>query len=351
MNPASAFARLQRMPQRFSFDAGVRLVQHATGHADPAEAARFRSHPSMSFATADISAVQTAEDGPVRIVAPLIGLTGATGVLPRYYTEMLAETLRDRSRAMHDFLDMLSTRIVGHFARAGSKYRLNRTVENGRLAAKDPHRPPGMPADPVATMLLAFTGYATNHLRERLPAGTDPLLHYSGLLAMRPRSADRLAALVSDWLGRRVDVEQFVGQWLPLPPDQRTRMAVGRRPGQFTQLGRDAAIGVRAWDMHASVVLRIGPLDLKAFIALLPDRPALRRLVSLVRAYLGIETGFAVNLVLARDEVPECRLGVGNPAPRLGWTTWLPAPGLGRQTDAREALFEADVVEAAERGH
>jgi type VI secretion system protein ImpH len=349
MNPASAFAGLLRKPQRFRFDAGVRLLQHATGNADPAEAVRFRSVAGLSYAAADLTQVQEPKGGTALVSTPMMGLTGATGVLPRYYTEVLGQTLRDRSKSMHEFLDMLSTRLVGHFARAGIKYRLNRAVETGRLAARDPNRAPGQPDDAVAMMLLAFTGYGTTHLRERLAVGTAPLLHYAGLMGMRPRSADRLAALVSDWLGRTVEVEQFAGMWLELPVDQRTRLAVGRRAGQFTRLGVDAAIGVRAWDVQARVILRIGPLDLASFAALLPDRTALRRLVSLVRAYLGLETGFAVNLVLARDAVPALVLGGGDPAPRLGWTTWLPAPGLGRQADAREALFEANLVEKAEQ--
>ena len=39
---------------------------------------------------------------------------------------------------------------------------------------------------------------------------------------MRPRSADRLGALTSDWLGMKVEIVEFAGAWLSLPPDQRT---------------------------------------------------------------------------------------------------------------------------------
>ncbi|MBN8890237.1 MAG: hypothetical protein ABS99_04525 [Acetobacteraceae bacterium SCN 69-10] len=348
MTPGSALARLMKEPQRFRFDAGVRLLMQAAGTPDPAEAVRFRSVPGLGFPGADITAMQPGEEGqPPRLVTPVMGLTGTTGVLPRYYTEILGQTLRDRSRAMHDFVDMLSHRMVAHFARAGVKYRLARAVETARLAPPDAARADALPPDPVATMLLSLTGYGTGHLRGRLAAGTDPLLHYAGLLTMRPRSADRLAALVSDWLGRPVEVVQFAGAWLTLEPDQQTSMPLGRRAGQFNQLGVNAAIGTRAWDVQARVVLRVGPLDRASFAALLPDRPALRRLVSLVRAFLGFETGFAVNPVLAASAVPEMQLG-GADGPQLGWNTWLPAPGLGRRRDAGEAVFEAETVEAGD---
>ena len=135
------------------------------------------------------------------------------------------------------------------------------------------------------------------------------------------------AALVSDWLGMRVEVVEFAGAWLSLPPDQRTRLSAN---GAWCRLGVDAAAGVRAWDPQARIILRIGPLDLKGFQLLLPDRVALHRLVSLVRAYLGFELGFAINPVLAAREVPPLLLtAAADPPPRLGWNTWIPGAGQG----------------------
>jgi type VI secretion system protein ImpH len=88
-------------------------------------------------------------------------------------------------------------------------------------------------------------------------------------------------------------------------------------------------------------------------MTLLPDSSGLQRLVSLIRAYLGYEIGFAVNPILMRSEIPPLRLGAeSGPVPRLGWNTWMPlsapaVPGVIRR-DADEALFEAEIVEAEE---
>ena len=71
--------------------------------------------------------------------------------------------------------------------------------------------------------------------------------------------------------------------------------------GAWNQLGVDAAIGIQSWDPQARIVLRIGPLDRAGFEALMPNGQVHRRLVSLVRAFLGLETGFAINPVLARE--------------------------------------------------
>lgn len=346
-------AELLAEPRRFRFDAAVRILADVAKTTDPAEAARFRSAPGMAYPAAEVVAVAPSANGhPPELTTPAIGLTGAAGVLPRLYTDVLTGTLRGRSPALHDFLDLLANRIVAMFAGAGIKYRLNRTAETAASAGHPDE-------DRVAEALLAFTGFATPHLVPRLAVGPEPLLHYSGFFAGRPRSAERLAALVSDWLGRKVEIVQFAGAWLPLPQDQQTSMPHGRWPGAWNRLGVDAVIGVRAWDPQARIILRIGPLDYRSFAALLPDHTGLQRLVSLVRAFLGYETGFAVNPVLMGSEVPPLQLDpAADPAPRLGWNTWVPAPkapvgGIARR-DADEAMFEAEIVEAEElsgRGH
>ena len=351
----SALARLLARPQRYRFDAAVRVLMHAANTADPAEAVRFRAPLGTAYPGAEIGALRQRANGQPLLTTPVMGLTGPTGVLPRHYGEMVHATVRNRSAALQDFLEMLAQRLVAQFARAGMKYRPHRAAEAENLARRTAGGTDGATSrddtkrgDPVAQALMAFIGYGTPHLASRLAAGASPLLHYAGLLSMRPRSADRLAAMLSDWLGRKVEVRQFVGDWLSLPPEQRTRMPKGREAGAFNRLGVDAAIGVRAWDVQARVVLRVGPLDEAGFAALLPDRDLLRRLVSLTRAFLGFETGFSVNPVVAASSVPALRLGdhPGGAPARLGWNTWIPATT--QRGDAADAIFTAEAVEAEE---
>jgi type VI secretion system protein ImpH len=78
----------------------------------------------------------------------------------------------------------------------------------------------------------------------------------------------------------------------------------------------------------------------------LPDRPALRKLVSLIRAFLGFQTGFAINPVLAAGAVPALQLDHGRETqPRLGWNTWLPMASQ-RRRDAADAVFTAEMAES-----
>lgn len=345
--PRSAWTRLQAEPRRFTFDAAVRLLTFHRRQPDPAEATRFTAVAGSAYSGAEVTEVRSdAKDSAPRVTVGLIGLTGPVGVLPRQYSDAVVADQRTRSFSLTDFLDVVSHRMIAAFAAAGAKYRPHRAADSGLLAS------PQQPADPVADALLALTGYATPHLANRLLAGPAALRHYAGFFSAHPRSTDRLEALASDWLGRPVKVNQFAGAWMALPVDQRTRLPTGVSLGAFSRLGIDAAAGVRAWDQQARIVLKIGPLDLPYFERLLPNSPLLRELVSLVRAFVGFEVGFAINPVLARTAVPPLALsppdatGAAGAGPLLGWNTWLPASAaLPRRTDADDAVFEGEVVE------
>lgn len=343
MTARSPLERLAKEPERFSFDAAVRLLCTDRGTADPAHAAQFHAPHGLSYPPADVVRFDPAPSGtPASLTVGLIGLTGPSGVLPRHYSEAVIQQVRNRARSLPAFLDVLAQRLIAHFAEAGAKYREHRDADAALLDGQDGE-------GRITAVLLALAGHGTPHLVDRIAAGVEPVIHYAGLFATRPRSAERLQALVSDWLGQPVEVIQFAGAWLALPPDQRTRLPVGIGTGHFARLGVDATIGVRAWDPSARVVLRLGPMPSAAFDALLPDQEALARLVSLVRAFLGLETGFAVNPVVEAAEVPVLRLDAGaEPPPRLGWNTWLPAAA--RRTHGTEAVFEAEVVELSHLG-
>jgi type VI secretion system protein ImpH len=325
-------AALLAQPNRFGFDAVLRVLMHARRTQDPAQAAQFRTAPARALPTGEVTSVVHTEVGrKPRVTVAMIGLIGTGGVLPRLYENLAAASLRRGSAALHDFVDLLSHRMVAFFGQAGIKYRLHRSAETASL---------GTAPDPIGRAVLALTGHGTANLVERLEAGADPLLHYAGLFATRPRSADRLAALVSDWLGQPVEVRQFAGSWLPLPREQRTTLPGPGLGGSWNRLGDGAVLGIQSWDPHARIVLRIGPLHRAAFEALLPDQLGHHRLVSLVQAFLGLETGFAINPVLAATALSPLALDRLRPG-RLGWNTWISRPGAVRGADAPDARFEA----------
>jgi type VI secretion system protein ImpH len=339
----SVLARLLREPRRFRFDAMVRVLMRAARKGDPSAAIRFRTPPGLAFPAADVLDVR---DGGQRrdVTIGLMGLTGPSGVLPRYYSEIVSQTLRGGSTALHGFLDLLGERFVGFLALAAIKYRPAREADTALLrVSPEPDR--------ISQVLLSLTGYGTPNTAERFVGGAEPLLHYAGLFAMRPRSAERLGAMLSDWLGMKIEIIEFAGAWLRLPEDQQSRIGA---TGRFCELGVNASVGVRAWSPEARMLLRVGPLSHDAFQEMLPNRETLQRFVALVRAFVGPELGFAVNPVLGApavfrsDEAGALRLSASAAVPpRLGWNSWLPVDrgSFLRRSDATDAVFDAEMIE------
>lgn len=330
-------ALLLSEPSRFTFDAAVAIMMRASGQGRPGDAIRFQAAIGLSFVPSDVLSV--GRNGPgFQATIGFLGLTGPGGVLARRYTELVNVEHRRRSGTLGQFLDVIAQRPIAHFAAAGIKYRPHRAADAAAIATGAARAP----RDGLRDILLAIAGYATEAEAKRLAIGPDPLMFYAGAFGAHPRSADQLSSILSDWLHQAVSVEQFAGCWLALDSDQMSRLGSGPL-GQFSQLGVDAAIGARAWDIQSRIVIHVGPLGLAAFEALMPGQATLARMVSLARAYVSCDIAVAVNPVLAADAVPPIALAA--PAStRLGWNSWLPTGGK-RRRDAADAVFEASSME------
>lgn len=351
----------------FTFHQAVRVLERLApsrkpiGRAGPprAEAVRFRAHLSTDFPPSDIFEVQrptTEVPLPVMVVA-FMGLTGPSGALPRHYTEELIRLQRDEKgewrSALREFFDLFNHRLISLHYRAWEKYRFPMAYERGDFDGREP--------DPFALAVFSFVGVApaplrgrlrvftpaeeAGELRERPLAKVDDLalLYYSGFLAHRARCAVSLEALLHDYFGLPVRLDQFQGQWLRLAPGDQTCLGKAN-----AALGMDTVAGERVWDVQSKIRLRLGPLSYRDFDAFLPDRtPVVPRkafflLCHLVRFYVGPELDYEVQLVLRAPEVPRCQLAAGPPGPRLGWNTWcLSGPA---RRDAEDAVFAGEEV-------
>lgn len=321
---------------RFDFFEAVRVLERIHPERRPVghggvpkqEAVRFRSRVSLEFPPSAIYDVTNGDNGsrPPEMTVAFMGLTGPLGVLPRHYTDLLQERLRRKDHALRDFLDLFNHRAISLFYRAWEKYRFPIAYEQAVAQRTD--------FDTFSLALFDLLGMGTKGLRGRLQFGDEALLFYAGLLGQHPHSASALGAILQDFFEVPVNVGQFMGQWLTLSPENRTRLG-----GEANNmLGVSAVAGNRVWDQQARFRLRLGALSFAEFNRLLPDSQRFQLLVQFARFVAGQEFDFDVQLILKAPEVPRCQLGArGERAPRLGWSTWLKTKEFTH--DAEDAVF------------
>jgi type VI secretion system protein ImpH len=370
---ASVGAHLLAEGFAFDFFQAVRLLEkmaperQPVGHDGPPadEAARFRAHLAMSFPASAIYQVDPAATPkppaapvPPALTVTFMGLTGPSGVLPRHYTEMLmrARDARGPERYVaRDWFDLFNHRLISLFYRAWTKYRFWLTYERGEYQLPEP--------DLFTESLYCLIGLGGRAHRKRLRVAVQPmqdaqpervlsrvddlaLLYYAGLLAHRPRCALSLQRLLGDYFQIPLRVLEFQGQWIRLDRESQSQLGV---PDGNNDLGMNAVVGERVWDIRSKICIRLGPLSFRQFSSFLPDqspvpeRKEFFKLMHLVRLYVGPAIMVDVQLVLKASEIPECHMvPSGNPGPRLGWNCWVTS--MPRAEDSRDAVFEGITV-------
>lgn len=356
-SPHNLIEALGKQPHRFEFFQAARILEQlgrrqgrdprfealrAVGEdADPKrEAVRFAAAQSLAFPTSEVARFRQSDvdpdrkgpPGPPRLSVGFMGMTGPSGVLPQQFTELLIRSVRAKSFSLRDFLDLFNHRTVSLFYRSWEKYRLPPSYERGGAGGRDA----------ISAALYDLIGLGSGHLRQRLTVDDEAFVHYCGYLSHGPKSAAGLEAMLSDYFERRVEIEQFKGRWMNLAADELTAMPGAHdAESAFCQLGVNAVVGDRVWDVQGSVRIKIGPLTYEQFVRFMPSGEDLKKLAELTRIYVGPGLSVDVQLTLAKEDVPECQLvSEGDGVPRLGWNTWIKHGPFKRDVD--DAVYLLD---------
>lgn len=306
--------QVRAAPHAYGFNALLRLFEALNRHRPrlgrslrpSQDAIRLGQEPAVVHTPASLAGFEPGEDGrPDRLIVHLFGLFGPDGPLPLHITEQA----RDRERNAADptlrrFIDLFHHRTLSLFHRAWADVRP--TVSFDRPEE-----------DRFGLYAGALIGLSTPGLRDRDAMPDLTKLHFAGLLAGQTRHAEGLGAILSSFFTMPVQVESFVGCWLTLPDEDRTRL--GATP-EVATLGGTALLGARVWSRQHKFRLVFGPLSLADYERLLPGGLSFHRLVPIVRNWAGDVLAWDINLVLRQSAVPATRLGQYG---RLGWTTWL----------------------------
>jgi type VI secretion system protein ImpH len=290
------------------------------------DAVRLAQEPSAVFAPTTLAAWEPEQDGQAaRLLVHFFGLFGPDGALPLHLTEYARDRRRNhRDPTFQRFTDIFHHRALSLFYRAWANVRP--TVSFDRPAD-----------DRFALYVGSLIGLGMDSLRNRDGMPDLTKLHFAGHLSNQTRHADGLASILLDFFGTPVRIESFVGAWLSLQPDDRTKLAQAPQTGT---LGKTALLGARVWSRQHKFRVVIGPLSLGDYGRLLPGGASLHRLIPIVRNYAGDSLEWDVNIILRRDEVPPTRLGCRKTGGgQLGWTTWLMPRS--KPTDAADLFLDA----------
>jgi type VI secretion system protein ImpH len=328
-------------PQSFDFFQAVALLEQLRPERDPVggfgdpgdEVVRFTVPTSVSFPPSEIAALEDSKyDEPAQMTVSFLGLTGPQGMMPLEYSLYIARRVRAGDRALRDFMGLFNHRMISLFYRGWTKSHAAVRFQGASTAAAEERVESQSPRDSLTTQLLAVVGLDAPGLADRLAIADESLLYYAGLFSMQCRSAAALEQLVSDYFDVPCQVEQFVGAWYPL--QQSAQTALGD-DGAF--LGGGAVAGDEVWDQQGRVRVRIGPLTRRRYDEFLPGGELHEALRALTRFFANDQLDFEIQLVLARDEAPPCRLDADTDPLPLGWCTWLRTTPLERDPD--DALF------------
>ncbi|GGM08406.1 type VI secretion system baseplate subunit TssG [Pseudooceanicola nanhaiensis] len=313
--------RLSRTPESFHIFHAFRVLESAYADAPrignarrPREdRIRFGQEAELSFPPSTVQGFLPPEGKrPGRLTNRFFGLFGPNGPLPLHLTEYA----RNRQRQHRDptfvaFANMLTHRMMTLLFRAWRSGQPAASFDRGDN-------------DAFERKVAAISGLHGEALRGKDAFPDLAKRHFSGLLAQGPKNAEGLVAILSAFFGARVQLQEFVGSWLTLEPEDRWQL--GARAG----LGQTTSIGERVWSRGAKFRLRIGPLSLPEYERLLPGGASLGRLRAIVRSYAGDALDWDVNLVLRAGETPAPILGQ---AVRLGQTSWIGTRHSGRDAD------------------
>ena len=318
-NPGVALEKVRNLlfaePCSFDFFQSVRVLGWLQPGKSPVgrythpqnEVVRFGANPILHFPASAIHELKEHPDGAPEMNVNFMGLVGPLGALPNYVTELIAARVRAKDHTMLAFLNIFNHRLVSFFYQAWEKNHFTVGYERDRN-------------DPFTTCMYALVGFGTKGLRDRQPVHDETFIYYSGLFGLIPKSPLALECVLGDYFDIPVEIEPFVGTWRTL--EQPDLCEFGGVP-ESTMLGFGAVVGDEIWDQGSRLRLKLGPLSFQRYNEFLPTGSAWPALRAIVRSFCGNDLEFEVQLILRRDEVPNCELRPPADGLCLGWHTWM----------------------------
>lgn len=319
------YQQLAQAPQQFEFFQAVQLLeqfyQRPVAAAD--DPVLFQLQPGSGFNATDIVSAQINTVAPATLTVSIMGLSSPQGLLPDPYTEQLLHMLRNKDRALIDFLSLLQQRSLTFYYRAWRKHHSSQQAQ-------------------LQVMLNGLVGCGLTCQQQQLAIPDTTYLYYAAHFMRKVPTAASLQQMLSDYFAVPVRVLFLQGAWLKVAADQCSRLT--QTNATFNQLGVDMMLGNKVWDCQHKFRLVVGPLETSQLQQFLPQGSALPLLKQWVRRYVGPQLQFDIQLSLKAANVPRWQLGFRKDC-NLGWTTWLANQPL--LTDVNDIILQEKTYEYA----
>jgi type VI secretion system protein ImpH len=322
---------LTKSPWAFDFHMALRLLDLAypdrpstgTANTPGEEPVRLGQEPTLAFSPAAISGFTPPSNGtPGRLRLAFLGMFGTQGALPLHYTEHARDTLRGASdRTFTAFVDLFHHRMLLFFHRAWA-------ISQPAVGQDRPQQ------NPFFRYVGSLCGLGLPSMRDRDMIPLHAKVQFVSRLAGSVRNAEGLEAIVHEYFGLPVRLEEFQGEWLEIPTEFRWRLGYGR---DVSALAQNTVAGSRSFQRSQKFRVTLGPLRARDFQSFLPGTRRLDALAALVRMYVGEELNFDVRLLHEPEERQQMRLGGNN---RVGYNAWL-------GPDNRKGVGIEDLIVAA----
>ena len=358
----SVIERLTEQPYDFTFSQAVRLLERAAMHENKlqnnvntqpvaqfnppqTEIIRFKTNNALNFKSSEISKltgkVTRKEKKKWDMVVNFMGLTGALGVLPYHYTELILNRIKLKDNSLADFLDLFNHRTISLFYQASNKYKLPIEYERKQLSHSDNKK-----RDNFTQALLSLIGLGTQNINDRLYTSDESLFYYSGLLSQKIKTTSGLKQILQSHFNVPIEINEFVGQWQELIEDVRTRLPGRQNPkGQNNCLGRSVMLGSNGWFAQGKINIILGPLSSEQLKTFSPNTTALKALNEIVQLYVGMEYNYDFIIRIKRSDIPKKIQMGGKNKPIIGWNTWLAT----KQNSSRNKNEMVDIKVSASR--
>lgn len=222
---------------------------------------------SLGYEHFQLVEIKPVKNEKLSLVTNLIGLTGEQGVMPQHYSELALQRQKQGDTAMVDFYNIFNHRLISLYYRS---WQLSQLGVQARFHAHNLR-------SPLINCIEALTGQVSSLA-----------LHYGGLYASLSRSKGALNSILECLSGCEVHIHELQGQWIHLSIEEQTRLTCRSLPeGQFAQLGLDASLGAKVWDINAGMTFEFLPNCKNQVEMLLGNTPNLQVIKRTAAEFIG----------------------------------------------------------------